>query len=254
MSTTLAIIGGTGLTQLPGLTILAAHDVQTPYGAPSTTVLEGQYQQQRLLFLARHSDPHRIPPHQVNYRANIWALQSLGATDVLAVNACGSISADMRTEDLVVPDQLIDYTYGRDHTFFEGPLEHVTHIDLSYPYSASLRQLLLDSAQHCGQKVHAQGTYAATQGPRLETIAEVNRMARDGCHLVGMTGMPETVLAHELQLNYACLALIVNPAAGRGEGVITLKQIEVAVERGMACVRTLLLEVVTRFYLSHTEQ
>lgn len=198
MSNTLAIIGGTGLTQLPGLTISKAHDVQTPFGSPSAPVLEGELDGHRVLFLARHGHPHRIPPHQVNYRANLWALQNLYATDVIAVTAVGGITHNMAARKLVVPMQIIDYTYGRDHTIFEGELSQVTHVDFSYPYTESLRQLLIKSAKQVDEPVINGGVYGATQGPRLETAAEIFRMEQDGCDVVGMTGMPETVLAREL--------------------------------------------------------
>ncbi|GGX51111.1 S-methyl-5'-thioinosine phosphorylase [Saccharospirillum salsuginis] len=248
MSDTLAIIGGTGLTQLPGLTISKAHDVQTPFGSPSAPILEGELDGHRVLFLARHGHPHRIPPHQVNYRANLWALQNLYATDVIAVTAVGGITHNMAARKLVVPIQIIDYTYGRDNTIFEGELSQVTHVDFSYPYTESLRQLLLKAAKQVDEPVINGGVYGATQGPRLETAAEIFRMEQDGCDVVGMTGMPETVLARELKLRYAALSVIVNPAAGKGEGVITIKEIEENLDDGMERVKRILHTAVDQFY------
>ncbi|WP_108124420.1 S-methyl-5'-thioinosine phosphorylase [Saccharospirillum mangrovi] len=248
MSETLAIIGGTGLTQLPGLTISKAHDVQTPYGSPSAPILEGELDGYRVLFLARHGHPHRIPPHQVNYRANLWALQTLYATDVIAVTAVGGITRNMATGALVVPMQIIDYTHSRESTIFEGDLSTVTHVDFSYPYTESLRQLLVHSAKSANEAVINGGVYGATQGPRLETAAEIFRMEQDGCDIVGMTGMPEAVLARELKLNYAGLSLVVNPAAGKGEGVITIKQIEENLADGMERVKRILHVAVDQFY------
>lgn len=248
MSKTLAIIGGTGLTQLKGLTISQAHDIQTPYGTPSAPILEGELKGHRVLFLARHGHPHRIPPHLVNYRANIWALQNLYATDVIAVNAVGGISSEMTTCALAIPDQIIDYTHGREHTFFNGDQGFVSHIDLSYPYSGHLREMLVHAGESAGLNVINRGTYGVTQGPRLETVAEIVRMERDGCDMVGMTGMPETVLARELKLNYACLALVVNPAAGKSDTVITLKQIEQALSDGMSDVFSLLTQFIQQYY------
>lgn len=245
MSERLAIIGGTGLTQLPDLTITRAHDVQTPYGAPSAAVLEGHLAGCPLFFLARHGQPHRLPPHQVNYRANLWALHALGVTDVLGVTAVGGITAPMSSRRLVVPNQIIDYTHGRAGTFFEGDLDHVTHVDFSDPYTESMRQRLLTAGRQAGVNVIDGGVYGATQGPRLETAAEIRRMERDGCDLVGMTGMPEAVLARELRLNYAGLSVVVNPAAGKGEGPITMKQIEDNLAGGMADVHRLLAVLVT---------
>jgi 5'-methylthioinosine phosphorylase len=248
MSDTLAIIGGTGLTQLPGLTISNAHDVQTPYGSPSAPILEGELNGYRVLFLARHGHPHRVPPHQVNYRANLWALQNLYATDVIAINAVGGITRNMTSQALVVPVQIIDYTHGRESTIFEGELSGVTHVDFSYPYTESLRQLLLKSAKEVSEPVINGGVYGATQGPRLETVAEIFRMEQDGCDLVGMTGMPEAALARELKLRYASLSVVVNPAAGKGEGVITIKEIDENLAAGMERVKRIVETAVNRFY------
>lgn len=248
MSETLAIIGGTGLTQLPGLTISKAHDVQTPFGSPSAPILEGELDGYRVLFMARHGHPHRIPPHQVNYRANLWALQKLYATDVIAVTAVGGITRNMVSKALVVPVQIIDYTHSRNATIFEDDMSSVTHVDFSYPYTESLRQLLLESAKKVSESVINGGVYGATQGPRLETAAEIFRMEQDGCDIVGMTGMPEAVLARELKLRYAALSVIVNPAAGKGEGVITIKDIEETLAEGMVRVKRILHEAVDQFY------
>lgn len=248
MPKSLAIIGGTGLTQLPGLTISSAHDVQTPFGSPSAPILEGQLEGQRILFLARHGHPHRIAPHKVNYRANLWALQNLYATDIIAVNAVGAIAKGLSDCDIVVPDQIIDYTSGRNTTFFDGEQDTVRHADLSYPYTENLRHLIIDSAQASEIETVNKATYGVTQGPRLETAAEITRMERDGCDIVGMTGMPEAVLARELQLNYASLCLVVNPAAGKSDKMITLKQINEALDQGMSKVYKLSGELIRTFY------
>lgn len=239
-----AIIGGTGLTQLDGLTITAALNLDTPYGAPSAPVLRGEYAGREVLFMARHGHPHRIPPHQVNYRANLWALKEAGAQAIVAVNAVGGIHAAMGTGHFCLPHQLIDYTSGRAHTFYEGELEHVTHVDFSHPYDAGLRQRLAAalSAEGCGFSGH--GVYGCTQGPRLETVAEIARLERDGCDIVGMTGMPEAALARELALPYACLALVVNPAAGKSSALITMAEIERALEQGMGKVKAVLARVL----------
>ncbi len=249
MTRTIAIIGGTGLTEPSRLQVLNAHDIQTPYGSTSAPILEGDMGGNRVLFLARHGHPHRIPPHQVNYRANLWALQKLYATDVLAVNAVGSISIDrIPNRSLALPDQLIDYTWGREHTFYEGDMGSVKHVDLSYPYSTNLRDLVLSAAREAGKSLVDGAVYGVTQGPRLETAAEVRRMERDGCDIVGMTGMPEAVLARELKLNYASLALVVNPAAGKSPDVITLKQIQATLSVGMVDVRDVIAQAVAQFY------
>lgn len=242
--TVYAIIGGTGLTKLDGLTIKAALHIDTPYGAPSAAVLRGDYAGREVLFLARHGHPHRIPPHQVNYRANLWALREAGAGAIIAVNAVGGIHAAMGTGHFCLPHQIIDYTYGREQTFFEGELEHVTHVDFSHPYDAGLRSRLVRAlaAEDCAFSSH--GVYGCTQGPRLETVAEIARMERDGCDIVGMTGMPEAVLARELALPYACLALVVNPAAGKSRALISMAEIERAVEEGMGAVKAVLARLL----------
>ena len=235
--TVYAIIGGTGLTQLDGLSMKALLNPETPYGAPSAGIVRGEYAGREVLFLARHGHPHRIPPHQVNYRANLWALKHAGAEAVIAVNAVGGITAGMGTGQLVVPHQVIDYTQGRIGTFFEGELDHVTHIDFSHPYDEPLRQKLLDALRRAGHAHSDYGVYGCTQGPRLETVAEIARMERDGCDIVGMTGMPEAALARELNLPYAALSLVVNPAAGKSTSIITMAEIEAALAAGIGKVR-----------------
>lgn len=243
--TVYAIIGGTGLTQLDGLSMKALLNPETPYGAPSAGIVQGEYAGREVLFLARHGHPHRIPPHQVNYRANLWALKHAGAEAVIAVNAVGGITAGMGTGQLVVPHQVIDYTQGRIGTFFEGELDHVTHIDFSHPYDEPLRQKLLDALRRAGHAHSDYGVYGCTQGPRLETVAEIARMERDGCDIVGMTGMPEAALARELNLPYAALSLVVNPAAGKSTSIITMAEIEAALAAGIGKVRETLSILLT---------
>lgn len=240
-----AIIGGTGLTQLEGLTIRDASFIETPYGAPSAEILRGEYVGREVLFLARHGHPHRIPPHEVNYRANLWALRQAGATHVIAINAVGGITDNLKTGCFCIPDQIIDYTSGREHTLYEGELDHVTHVDFSYPYDEVLRKRLIAAVAACGYNCSNSGVYGCTQGPRLETAAEIIRMERDGCDIVGMTGMPETVLARELGLSYACLALVVNPAAGKSTGMITMTQIDAALNVGMSKAKIILARLLS---------
>ncbi|HET7358803.1 MAG TPA: S-methyl-5'-thioinosine phosphorylase [Rhodanobacteraceae bacterium] len=213
----LAIIGGSGLYQLEGLAGSERRAVDTPFGAPSGEVVLGSLHGLRLAFLARHGEAHAILPHRVNYRANLWALHALGARRVLGINAVGGIRADMGPRAIVVPDQLIDYTHGRASSFCDVEGAAVRHVDFSEPYSAGLRRDLLAAAGQAGVAAVDGGCYGATQGPRLETRAEIERMRRDGCDLVGMTGMPEAALARELDVEYACLALVANWAAGCGD-------------------------------------
>lgn len=213
----LAVIGGSGLYRFPGLEDATRHSVDTPYGPASGDVAIGDFAGKRMAFLARHGESHNLPPHRVNYRANLWALQSLGARRVIGVNAVGGIRDDMGPRVIVVPDQLIDYTHGRYTSYCDVEGAEVKHIDFSQPYTESLRRQLLAAAGAAGIEAIDGGCYGATQGPRLETRAEIARMKRDGCDLVGMTGMPEAALARELGLDYACLALVANFAAGCGD-------------------------------------
>ena len=240
----LAIIGGSGLTQLSNMEIERREVVRTPYGEPSGALAFGRVCDEPVVFLARHGYGHTIPPHQINYRANLWALKHIGVEHILAVAAVGGISARMGPGVLCVPDQIIDYTYGRHHTLFEGDLSHVTHIDFTWPYDEALRQALIEGGRSAGIPLIEDGTYAATQGPRLETAAEIRRLERDGCDIVGMTGMPEAALARELGLRYACCAVVANWGAGKGEGEITMEQIDQTLKAGMAQVRQLLRVVI----------
>jgi 5'-methylthioinosine phosphorylase len=236
----LAIIGGTGLTTLKNLEIKKREVMRTPYGEPSGPLVHGELCNKDVVFLARHGHGHTIPPHMVNFRANIWALKETGVHSVIAVAAVGGIHPDLRPTMLAFPDQIIDYTWSRKHTYFESNLSQVTHIDFTRPYNERLRRLLIDSATRLGIEFAASGTYGATQGPRLETAAEIDRLERDGCTLVGMTGMPEAALARELELDYACCAVVANQAAGRGRGEISLDDIDTNLLQGMETVRHLL--------------
>jgi 5'-methylthioinosine phosphorylase len=214
MSIDFAVIGGTGLYDFPGLTGATRQTASTPYGDASGAIVTGDLRGRRVAFLARHGEGHSVAPHRINYRANIWALHALGARRIVGVNAVGGIRADMGPRVVVVPDQIIDYTHGRMTSFCDADGAKVEHIDFSDPYSEALRRQLLAAAARAGVAVVDGGCYGATQGPRLETRAEVARLRRDGCDLVGMTGMPEAALARELGVDYACLALVANWAAG----------------------------------------
>lgn len=236
----IAIIGGTGLTSLKNLEILRREVVHTPYGEPSGPLVYGALSGKQVVFLPRHGSSHTIPPHKINYRANIYALKEVGIKKVIAVAAVGGIRADLTPGRLVIPDQIIDYTWGRSTTFFEDSLKHVVHIDFTQPYNEELRQVLLNAGDKLALNIAAGGTYGATQGPRLETAAEINRLERDGCDIVGMTGMPEAALARELELDYATCAVIANMGAGRGEQELTMEQIEQNLLIGMEHVRHLL--------------
>ncbi len=235
---TLAIIGGTGLTQLSDLTIIKREQLDTPYGAPSAEFVTGELNGSRIIFLARHGNPHTIAPHKINYRANIWGLKQLGVTQIIAVAAVGGITSEMAPAHIAIPDQIIDYSYGRLHTFFDD--EVVQHIDFTYPYNQHLRARLISAAAKANIKISPLGTYGCTQGPRLETTAEIQRMERDGCDLVGMTGMPEAALAKELEMDYAAISVVANWAAGKSQGEITMEEIERHLHKGMANTAELL--------------
>ncbi|HVJ38434.1 MAG TPA: S-methyl-5'-thioinosine phosphorylase [Stenotrophomonas sp.] len=231
----LAVIGGTGVYKLAQLDDVQTHEVETRFGAPSGPVRVGTLLGQRVAFLARHGEGHSLPPHKINYRANLAALQQIGAQRVLALNTVGGITDAFGPRVLACPDQLIDYTWGRVSTLSEEPGSEVLHVDFGHPYTPMLRSKVLAAARVTGVKLVDGGCYGATQGPRLETIAEIARMRRDGCDLVGMTGMPEAGLARELGLDYACLAIVANWAAGCGDAQeITLAEVLANVEAASA--------------------
>ena len=224
----LAIIGGTGLYKLADLQDVETHQPVTRYGAASGPIRIGTLAGHRVAFLARHGEGHSLPPHLINYRANLAALQALGARRVLALNTVGGITERFGPRVLACPDQLIDYTWGRISTICEEPGTEVLHVDFGEPYTRALREAVLAAAARAGVDVVGGGCYGATQGPRLETRAEIARMRRDGCDLVGMTGMPEAGLAREMGLDYACLGIVANWAAGAGpdpDEVITLQDV-----------------------------
>ena len=242
--TRIAIIGGTGLTSIKGLEITGREIVQTPFGEPSGPLVQGLISGHKVYFLPRHGGGHTIPPHKINYRANIWALKQAGVEQVIAVNAVGGIRNDMQPGALVIPDQIIDYTVSRTNTFFEEGLKHVVHIDFTEPFCEKLRRSIIRAAEDNGINIINEGTYAATQGPRLETAAEINRLEKDGCHLVGMTCMPEAALAREQELCYASISVVANLAAGRGEEELTMDVIEKNLNSGMERVRKLIEKVI----------
>ena len=235
------IIGGSGLADIEGLSFADAHKVSTPFGDISAPIRQANYNNQEVMFLARHGAPHSLPPHAINYRANLWALKQLGVDQIIAVNAVGGITANMGPEVIALPGQLIDYTYGREHTFACTAEDKLQHVDFTYPYDEVLRKKLAVAFERCNINYQYGGVYGATQGPRLETAAEVLRLERDGCDLVGMTGMPEAGLARELGIAYCSVCLVVNWAAGKSDSLITMAQIEAVMDSGMSNVRTGLL-------------
>ncbi|EAQ97882.1 S-methyl-5'-thioinosine phosphorylase [Congregibacter litoralis] len=222
----LGLIGGTGLDTLSGLRVTASHAVDTPYGQPSMAIEEGVLAGRKVFFLHRHGGGGRpIPPHRVNYRANLWALHELGVKRILAANAVGAIASSMTAGKLVIPHQLIDYTWGREHSFDDGSSGVLQHVDFTHPYDAGLREEVLCAARAAEVPYVDAAVLGVVQGPRLETAAEVTRFSGDGCDLLGMTGMPEASLARELGLPYAAICMVVNAAAGLGDASISMDAI-----------------------------
>lgn len=233
----LAIIGGTGLTQLDNLNITKRLIVRTPYGEPSQPLIFGEICGRDVIFLARHGNGHTIPPHEVNYRANMAALQMQGVTEIAAIATVGGIHPDLAAGVIAIPHQIIDYTYGRKSTFHDGISHPVKHIDFTDPYCPNMRAKWERAALDIGEHVINSGVYAATQGPRLETAAEINRLERDGATMVGMTGMPEAALARELGISYAAICPVANYAAGRGDSLHGIKYEEVITNLNQTMVR-----------------
>jgi len=242
----LAIIGGTSLSELDNLTDIEYHDIDTPYGKPSSVLTQGKLNGKEVIFLARHGNQHTIAPHKINYRANCWALHQQGVDRIIAIAAVGGISAELAPSTLVVPDQLIDYSYNREHSFFSDNFSADKHLDFTHPYDEKLRQKIITTAQQHNININIidKGVYAVTQGPRLETAAEIKRLAQDGCTMVGMTGMPESYLARELNIAYATCALSVNWAAGLTSTEISMAEINQIVSKGMNTIKQLLSEII----------
>lgn len=236
-----AVIAGSGFQSFGKDS--AEHQLSTDYGVPSSPVREVAYGGQMVFLLARHGDELLIPPHRINYRANLAALRSLGVERIIALNTVGVIAAGQHPGEITIPDQLIDYTFGRDHSIHDGESDSLNHIEFTEPFAGRLRADLLAAAQKSGIEVHDGGVYAVTQGPRLETIAEVNRLERDGADYIGMTAMPEAALARELDMEYACLSLVVNYAAGRGE-----KAIHADIEASTVTARSRAMTILQAFF------
>ena len=233
-----AVIGGTGFAEFLGLTDVSASVVQTTYG--EAYIEQGGFEGEVIAFIPRHGHPRRLLPHQINYRANIQALSSLGVDRIIAINAVGSVDSSLEVPSLVIPDQIIDYTSGREHTFFA---DQIQHIDFTYPFDQDLRNQLISATRSLG-RVREDGVYGCTDGPRLETAAEIKRLRHDGCAVVGMTVMPEAALARERKIPYASLCVVVNEGAGINDAPVALDEIGAALDKGMQWVRVALHSLV----------
>lgn len=242
--TKIAIIGGTGFSGFDNISNLKEQAIETPYAKEPVILTVGEIASRSVIFIARHGKGHSIAPHKINYRANLWALKSYGVEQIIAIAAVGGISKKMSPKTIVIPNQIIDYTYGREHTFFDENFKPEQHIDFTYPYTKPLREKLLSATDKLSTTIIDGGVYAATQGPRLETAAEINKLEKDGCDIVGMTGMPEAALARELEIDYACCAVIANWGAGKSNSEITMQEIETNLVEGMQNVKELLGKVL----------
>lgn len=242
-----AIIGGSGFEKFDAIGAQEVIVRETPYGAHSGPVITGRIGNAACVFLPRHSEGHRLPPHKINYRANLWLLKQLGVSRIIACNVVGGITPQMSPDTFVVPHQIIDYTYGREPTFYDGSqdksgehFDHSQHIDFTHPYASELRERVMAFLRREGLSFVDYGVYGCTQGPRLETAAEIERLKRDGCDIVGMTGMPEAALAKELGIEYASIAVVVNWAAGVTHENLSMVEILNTVKKNMHSLARLL--------------
>ncbi len=242
-----AVIGGSGFYSLgDDFRIDRCEKPETPFGRTSAEIQLGRWGEHDIVFLPRHGEIHQIPPHAINYRANLWALQAVGVTHIFAINAVGGITPDLPPQTLALPDQIIDYTSGRAHTFFDGNRQDIEHIDFTLPYSKTLRDSIIAAGKSAGIDLVGTGTYGCTNGPRLETAAEIRKMGKDGCNMVGMTGMPEAALARELSIEYATIALVVNWCAGIEASVLDMEQIKKVLADRIDSVKSLILATLER--------
>jgi len=237
--TTLAVVGGTGLTGLQDAPSDLV-EIDTPYGTPSAPIRQDVSGPVRLLFLPRHGSPHTIPPHRVNYRANLWALREAGADHVLAIYAVGGLHEPYAPARLAAPDQLIDYSWGREHTFSDSADVPLVHVDFTRPFEGPLRQALLMAAQRSAVELVDGGCIGVFQGPRLESAAEIGRARRDGCDMAGMTALPEAGLARELGIDYAGLAVVSNWGAGVRDATLSEEDIAATLREPMKRARRLI--------------
>jgi 5'-methylthioadenosine phosphorylase len=243
MAARIAIIGGTGVYDPGILNDIQEEIVATPFG--KVRALIGKYQDREVVFVPRHGEKHSVPPHKINYRANIWSLRELGVERVIATAAVGSLNSDMKPTDLVMVDQFLDFTRGREQSFYEGGETGVFHVDVTNPYCRELRQVLFRNAKDLGMNVHFNGTYICTEGPRFETAAEIRMYRLLRGDVVGMTSVPEVVLARELGICYATIGMVTNYAAGISPTPLTHSEVIEVMAQNMANLRKLIMGSIT---------
>lgn len=238
----IAIIGGTGVYDPSILTDVHDDKVMTPFGEVIFKV--GTYNGKAVAFIPRHGSHHSIPPHKINYRANIWAIKKIGVKKIFATTAVGSLNPDMKPGDFVLIDQFLDFTKSRISTFFEGEGGKVVHLDVSEPYCPHLRQVLKKSAEKLGIRAHMGGTYVCTEGPRFETPAEIKMYAKLGGDVVGMTNVPEVTLAHEAEMCYSTVSMVTNQAAGISKTPLTHAEVVATMEKNGANIKNLIMKAI----------
>ena len=247
----LAIIGGSLLKEIASLSKVDEERIRTPFGLPSDNFVTGEINGFEVVYFNRHGVSHHIAPHQINYKANMFVLKILDVTHIIAITAVGGITEKMSPMKWVVPDQIIDYTHGRMHTYNDGNDKEVQHIDFSYPFDETLCKHLGKAIEMIDSEYESKATYGVTQGPRLETVAEIRRMERDGCDIVGMTAMPEAAFARELDMKYATLSLVVNWAAGKSDGadatpeLVSMDEIKQRISEGNKTTEKIIRNVIT---------
>ena len=241
----IAIISGGDFDKITGVSLVDEIFQDTPWGETSSSIKILKIKNIEIFFLSRHGDPQRIPPHKINYRANIWALNKIDVKKIISINTVGGITQLMSPNEIIIPNQIIDYTHGRQSTYHEDNLTEVKHIDFTNPYTESLRKELINSAKRVKLNIHTKGTYGVTQGPRLETAAEISKLENDGCNIVGMTGLPEASLAREIDIDYASCCLVVNWAAGKSVEPINTKIMKENLARGIKDIMLLLSDFIS---------
>ncbi|KXB05469.1 5'-methylthioadenosine phosphorylase [candidate division MSBL1 archaeon SCGC-AAA382A03] len=239
----IGIIGGSGVYSVDFIKNTEKRIVETSYGK-SPEIVTGEVEGRKIAFMPRHGEGHSTPPHKINFRANLWALKELGVDRILATTAVGSLNPSVGPGEFVLLDQFIDFTKNRDYTFYEGDERGVVHIDVTNPYCCELRDVLYRKARELEFPVHFSGTYACTEGPRFETAAEIQMLNQLGADVVGMTNVPECVLARELEICYSTISIITNYAAGISENKLTHDEVSEIMDENINKVKKLVFSTI----------